>query len=237
VAQYVKDVQVSGFLVRGFAETGIIGLGAKNASFTSNVAVDNEEYGLAAFISTGTTFAFNSVRGSHEAGIYNGDSPEARVKIFGNTSSGNGNGVFLRNSFTGTVSGNDIHGNCVGVLVLGGAPGPAGKFTIAANAIRDNTNTCPADEGPPTSGIGVALASSTGNRVVGNVITGNVAAGPTAASGGVVVLNLLGIEPTDNVVSGNVILHNDPDLLWDGTGSGNKFAANRCETSNPAGLC
>ena len=36
---------------------------------------------------------------------------------------------------------------------------------------------------------------------------------------------------------GNVVLHNDPDLFWDGSGSGNRFRHNRCRTSDPAGLC
>ena len=43
--------------------------------------------------------------------------------------------------------------------------------------------------------------------------------------------------PADNQVHGNRILRNDPDVFWDGTGSGNSFRGNLCQTSTPAGLC
>jgi hypothetical protein len=38
-------------------------------------------------------------------------------------------------------------------------------------------------------------------------------------------------------VQANVILRNDPDIFWDGSGEGNVFRANLCETSVPDGLC
>jgi hypothetical protein len=75
-------------------------------------------------------------------------------------------------------------------------------------------------------------------RLVGNLITGNRPTGETVADGGVVVsTGFDGPPPSDNVVRGNTILANDPDIAWDETGTGNVFRRNRCETSTPPNLC
>jgi len=37
--------------------------------------------------------------------------------------------------------------------------------------------------------------------------------------------------PSGNMVRGNVILNNEPDVFWDGSGEGSVFRANVCETS------
>ena len=110
---------------------------------------------------------------------------------------------------------------------------------MRANVIRANTRPCEAsEEGPALSGVGIAIAGAHDNRVIGNLITGNVPPAPTAFSGGVaVVRDFLGAAPNDNLIKGNVVLHNEPDLFWDGSGSGNRFRHNRCRTSDPAGLC
>jgi len=110
---------------------------------------------------------------------------------------------------------------------------------MRANVIRANTRPCEAsEEGPALSGVGIAIAGAHDNRVTGNLITGNVPPGPTAFSGGVaVVRDFLGAVPNNNLIKGNVVLRNQPDLFWDGTGSGNRFRHNRCRTSDPAGLC
>jgi hypothetical protein len=74
--------------------------------------------------------------------------------------------------------------------------------------------------------------------VAGNVITGNVPSAETAFSGGVVVATGIGgTPPTGNEVHGNTVLHNQPDLVWDGSGTGNAFQGNRCGSSVPDGLC
>jgi hypothetical protein len=46
-----------------------------------------------------------------------------------------------------------------------------------------------------------------------------------------------GIPSADNVVKGNVILRNDPDISWVQGGTGNVFQANLCRTSIPPDLC
>jgi parallel beta-helix repeat protein len=239
VIREVQGVSVSGFTVRGFDE-GIAAFGAHAATFAGNVAEDDEEYGITAFFSTGTRFLFNRVSDAEEAGIYIGDSPNADVTVIGNDASDNLFGILVRDSEHGTIVGNNVHGNCLGIPFFADLPGPVGLFTVAANRIADNTKACPASEDAPfpVSGIGVALLGATGVTVVGNVITGNVPSAGSAFSGGVVVAaGVGGTAPTGNRVRGNVILHNAPDLFWDGTGTGNVLTGNLCGTSVPAGLC
>src|SRR5262249_43277648 len=80
VIREVRDVTISGFTIRGFSE-GIVAVGAHHATFERNVALDNEGYGITAFISTGTRMLFNRASGSDEAGFYIGDSPAAGATL------------------------------------------------------------------------------------------------------------------------------------------------------------
>jgi nitrous oxidase accessory protein NosD len=239
VLREIQNVTVTGFTVSGFNE-GITAFGAHNATFQGNVATDNEEYGITAFVSTGTRFLFNRTSGAEEAGIYIGDSPNATATVVGNESFDNLFGILVRNSEHGSMVGNYVHDNCVGVPFFADIPGPAGLFSLSLNAISHNTKACPASEDAPfpVSGVGVALLGTDGVSLSGNLITGNVPSGESAFSGGVVVTTGIGgTPPTGNQVHGNVILHNQPDLFWDGTGTGNDFKGNVCQTSTPPGLC
>lgn len=239
VSSYVEDVSVSGFKARGFPGSGFFALGARDATFRGNVADDNEEYGFVAFTSTGTRMLFNRASGSEEAGLYVGDSPDADAKLFGNEVEDNLFGIFIRNALHGTIAGNLSHGNCAGVLFLADAPGPAGEFDVRFNKISRNDKACPAsEEGGALSGIGVALSGATGVDVRRNLIVGNVAGGPSEFSGGVLVARGDGgTAPTNNTVKRNVIRRNQPDLFWDGSGTGNVLEPNRCDTSVPPELC
>jgi hypothetical protein len=82
----------------------------------------------------------------------------------------------MRDSTEIAAVGNHVWDNCVGILALnsgGGAPGdlPAGKYRIAGNTVTDNDRACPASNGPPTSGIGIALAGVHNSLVTGNRVT------------------------------------------------------------------
>ena len=242
VLRPVEDVTISGFRLREFPDAGILALGAKDATFAHNVALDDDEYGITAFTSTGTRMLYNRASGAEEAGFYIGDSPQADATLVGNIATDSRFGILWRNAEGGSAVHNLVRGNCVGIMVLSGIeglPGSAGGLSMRANVIRANTRPCEAsEEGPALSGVGIAIAGAHDNRVIGNLILGNVPPGETAFSSGVaVVRDFLWAAPTNNLIKGNVVLHNDPDLFWDGSGSGNRFRHNRCRTSDPAGLC
>ena len=242
VTNPVSDVTISGFTIEGFEANGILFLGAENPVVTQNHMRDNVVYGIARFFSTGGRIVANEASGSELAGIYVGDSPDADVLILANETFDNGEfGFFLRDAANGRLVGNRSHGNCVGAIVLNTGPNIAGDWHFTGNKISDNDAFCPGeDDNPPLSGIGVAIAGGADNTLVGNIIRDNNPAQEVPFSGGVVVLDI-GIPganpPSGNVVRGNVILGNEPDIFWDGSGTGNVFRANLCRTSVPDGLC
>lgn len=238
----LDDVTVSGFTVRGFPGSGVVFFGAHNPRIVGVNAIDNDEYGIARFVSTDGKIVASVATGSDEAGIYVGDSPDANVLLAGNEVSDNLFGFFLRDSAHGSVVGNRVHDNCVGILNLNTGSNEAGNYRIIGNAVFHNDKFCPAndeDGTPPLSGIGVAIVNGHANTVTGNQITDNVPSGDSAFSGGVIVVDGGGgLEPPfDNRVSGNVMHGNQPDIFWDGSGTGNVFAHNACDTSVPDGLC
>jgi hypothetical protein len=53
----------------------------------------------------------------------------------------------------------------------------------------------------------------------------------------VVTKGFKGTPPTNNTITGNTILRNKPDILWDKSGSGNRLEPNDCKTSKPGRLC
>jgi nitrous oxidase accessory protein NosD len=242
VTMPVEDVTVAGFTFRDYPDAGVLAFGAKDATFRRNTAVNDEEYGITAFVSSGTRMVNNRVTGADEAGFYIGDSPNADATLWGNVVTDSRFGILFRNAEGGVASHNFVTGNCAGIMELSGIeglPGLAGDLTVRHNVISRNTRACAqAEEGPAISGVGVAIAGAHDSRVIHNVITGNVPSGPTAFSGGVaVVSDFVGTAPQDNRVARNLLRHNDPDLFWDGTGTGNVFNDNLCRTSDPAGLC
>jgi hypothetical protein len=241
VNSYVHDVSVTGFTVRDFPTMGIFAIGTQDTRLVGNKTLDDGEYGIFANTASGTQIIGNVATNGGEAGIYVGDSPEADARVVGNDVSGSAQGVFVRNAEHGSIVGNRLHDNCIGIVFLGDAPGPVGAFDVTGNIIRHNSKACPATEENPdaTSGLGVANVGAHDVNVRGNIITDNLPGGDTAFSGGVVVVQggPEGTAPADNTVKGNIILRNQPDILWDGSGTGNVFQPNLCQTSVPDGLC
>lgn len=214
ISRYVERVTVSGFTIRNFVGTGFVAVGARDTTFKRNVAEGNTDDGISTTLSFGTRVLSNRVSGSRF-------------------------GIRAFSALGGRIVANSLHDNCVGVLVLASPFGAAGEFLMRANVIRHNTRACPSDDDfDAVSGIGVALLGATGTTLAGNLITSNAPGGETVASGGVVAIESPdGTALTDNRVTGNVILHNQPDLLWDRTGTGNIFRPNICRTSDPPPLC
>jgi parallel beta-helix repeat protein len=242
VSGYVQNVSITGFTTRNFKDFGIVAFGAKNAKFVHNRAFNNGEYGITAFSSSGTKIVSNLTSGSGDAGIYVGDSPHADATVAANETYNNLFGILVRNALHGKITANQVHNNCLGMLFLADAPGPAGVFDVMGNKVWNNTHACKATEDtPPISGIGIALLGARGMQINGNHIIHNVPSGPTKPpfySGGVVVVSSFkGTPPTNNTVTGNMILRNKPDIFWDKSGSSNRLKPNNCKTSKPGGLC
>lgn len=242
----VVDVRISNLRTTGFSDSGVFGLNTRGLQVTGVRSDHNGGYGIARFASTGSLFAHDWVSYNREAGLYVGDSPHADSAVLANLSDHNGNGVFLRDSTGVLAAGNISTANCVGILALNsghGATGPtgAGQYLIGGNAVFANDSACPASsDGPPTSGIGIALAGVQGTRVLGNHVNNNKPSGPSLASGGVVILStasLGGSVPSNNLVRANALSGNKPaDIVWDKTGTGNKVNGNKCHTAIPSNL-
>jgi len=241
ITRQVEGVRISGFKINDFSAFGIVAVGAKDATFRDNRADHNGQYGITAFVSSGTRILFNRTRDDGEAGIYIGDSPNANASVIGNRSSGSTFGVLFRDAQHARFVGNRLNHNCAGIAVLADAPGPAGDAVIAGNRIATNTRACPggsADE-PAVSGVGVGIIGGHDVTVVANQIRRNAPSLASPFAGGVVVgSGAGGTAPMDNVVQGNLVRFNSPfDIVWDGKGTGNLLDPNQCDTSSPAGLC
>ena len=230
VNEYVKDVSVSGFTIKGFDEAAIEAVGASNATIAGNRAVGSGETAIGTFLSVGTKILTNVTRGPAETGI--GLAQAANTKILGNDISGhNLTGIFVSfGSQQGLISANRVHdNNCAGMIFAAEPPGPPTDFEVKGNTVEDNRGEC---------GIGIGLFGARGFEVAGNNISGNIPDGQNSLSGGVVVAgNGEGIAPRNNTVVANNFGRNKPDIRWSGTGSGNVFGPNNCNTSVPARLC
>jgi parallel beta helix pectate lyase-like protein len=238
----ITGTSVSGFLIQGFTSGfGAFALNAADTVFEHNAFVDNGEYGVAAFVSTGTQFLYNRATGSEEAGFYIGDSEQAGAVLTGNYAADNLFGIFIRDAAVGTVSDNQVTQNCVGIMFLSTAQHPTAKAWDAThNQAWRNDKACPPGEGPPLSGIGIAIAGGKNITLKENTLWRNRPTGDSAFSGGIVVVQPGpgGAEPVGNRITANVAFRNLPvDIFYDGTGSDNQFRGNKCNTSHPNGLC
>jgi hypothetical protein len=76
--------------------------------------------------------------------------------------------------------------------------------------------------------------------VVDNWVVNNRPKGPSVVSGGIVVVTSFAapLAPTNNLVKNNTVRRNKPkDIVYDGTGTNNRFPENRCGTSTPPSIC
>jgi len=239
VVNPAKDDTVTGIKFKGFKSMGVFAYGTMNLSITNNAAVDNGEYGFARFNSSGGLVQSNSASGSEEAGVYVGDSPNAQAIVRGNTVSGNQFGIFIRHARHVEVAYNTADGNCEGILVFDdGEKGGAGNVNVHNNVFHSNNQFCKGS--PPLQGGGVLLLGATLSIVARNNVLGNQ--GTQLNSGGIVLLSAKpitgGSDVIDNIVRNNTAYSNEPaDIIYDGSGHGNQFYTNHCDTSMPDGLC
>jgi len=246
----VADVTISDLTVDGFSGTGIHAFHADDYTVAHVRARNNHGYGIAGFFLSGVRFLDNVSNDNAEPGIYIGDSHDAQAVVLGNTSihngvGGEGFGFLVRDSGNGLVIGNHATRNCVGFNFIdtGFNPvEPLSNWTAAGNTANHNNGACPASpEFPAFSGTGILLGGTHAVEVTRNHVFGNRPVIASGLSGGIVVASttsLGGTVPTDNVISRNVALHNKPgDVVWDGTGTGNRFKRNLCAVSLPSWIC
>jgi hypothetical protein len=123
-----------------------------------------------------------------------------------------------------------------------GQPGGAGNTTVWKNAVIKNNKSCPAGGDNPIDlkGGGILVLGATNTAILRNAVFGN--RGRKQDSGGIVVASAharTGVRaPGNDLIAHNVGSGNQPAaLVWDGSGTGIRFADNHCGKSIPAGLC
>jgi hypothetical protein len=247
-AQRVRNVTITGFRIVGFAGDGVFGFGTENLKVSNVVAIDNTAYGVASFDGIGTQFTHNTAIGSQDAGIYIGDSLDARAVVSHNRAWNNALGILLRHARQALVADNEARGNCIGIFLLAdGQPGGSGEIAVLNNRVVANNDVCrqfaAADFLPVLGGGGIVLAGSQHNAIVQNAVRDN--RGSTLFSGGIVLIATpRGNEDgsfdasTNNLVILNTSRGNAPaDIVSDASSTPNLIVGNRCGTSRPAGRC
>jgi len=251
----VNDVRVTGFTIRDFPGVGIVFAGTNRFRADHNVAANNASYGITAFGSTHGQFEYNTTYGSHDAGFYVGDSPEADFRIQYNTAFDDLWGILVRDSARGRVTDNLLQGSCAGLVFLNtGTISGVHDWLASHNIAAGNNGFCPAGDLPfALTGVGIMIAGGDHivlreNRVRENHPSGDpTVINSVPLAGGIAVVSTANVSvfpvyygsvSAHNIVEKNLVLDNQPfDLVYDGLGAGNHFIANRCETSLPAGLC
>jgi len=241
-AARIANVEITELLIRGFTGDGVLALGTSGFHVHDMQASSNGGYGVANFDGLGTRFHDTVTRDNGDAGIYLGDSLNTGARINDNIATGNEIGLFIRDSTRVEVNDNQVTGNCLGILLLDtGAPNAAGEFNVHDNNVSNNNKVCPGDGAPPLNGAGIVLAGVHDVVVHDNRVNDNRSTPPSFASGGISLLSTAmfgGGVPTRNTVRDNTALRNAPfDLSDDESGSDNRFRDNRCQTSQPPGLC
>jgi parallel beta-helix repeat protein len=233
--------RVKGFRIQGFKDFGALVFNGSRTTFRNNTFIRNKEYGVAAFSSKGTKFFDNVAIKGEVAGFYVGDSPHANAFLRGNVARNNDEfGFFLRDSSNAVATHNRAIRNCLGMgLINTGSPGGVHGWSLRKNRALRNTRSCPG--GPPISGTGIGLLGASHNVLRDNLLKGNIPNGAAAFPGGIVVASstaLGGSNAAHNKIVRNRLRRNKPDdLVWDGKGKGNRFAHNKCQSSQPGGLC
>jgi parallel beta-helix repeat protein len=189
-----------------------------------------------------TKILSNDMSRTGNVGTYVAGPKSQDAKVVGNNISGGAWGIFVEDTYGGSFTGNQVHDNCAGMFFEAFPSQPVSEFKVTGNTVDNNSQSCRAAQFDRNfSGIGIALLGAREMEVTGNHLSGNVPSGPTPLSGGVVVAvdPYFGgtAKPRNNSVTDNTFGRNKPDIFWDGSGSGNRFTGNNCNSSVPTRLC
>jgi parallel beta-helix repeat protein len=240
-AQDSRDVTIAKNDVQDSSNSAFVTVSSTNVTIVGNGSTDSTLSGTLIRGSTGTKVLSNDISRSGLAGAIVFEN-SADTKLVGNNISGGPFGIYVTDAHEGSFVGNDLRDTCAGMFFEAFKGEPVGGFTLSGNTVADNTRSCRAAQFDRNfSGIGIALLGASGMKVRANHFWGNVPSGPTRISGGVVVAvdPYFGgtTKPKNNSVIGNHFGRNKPDIFYDGSGTGNSFRANDCDTSVPSRLC
>jgi parallel beta-helix repeat protein len=227
---------LSNVTVRDFDEDGVLLTGVSGFHISDVTAVNNHDYGLFPVLSAHGVIESSSASGSHDTGIYVGESTDVTLRY--NTAHDNVNGFEIENSTGVQAYGNLAYGNTVGIFVdlLPPVDGitvtTSSHNTVEGNLVLGNNRANDAD---PTdlaaavqSGVGILLVGGDHTVVRDNLVTGNNVGGIVLLSGlDLEALGALppgsyaaaGIDPNpqhasirNNIVLGNGLHPSDPSL-------------------------
>lgn len=248
--------ELSGFLIKGFNENGVLLTGIRDFRLTHNRLENNGEYGLFPIFCTGGVISNNLAIGHTDTGIYVGQS--SNVVVSHNVAYGNINGIEIENSDDCTVTENETYDNVIGILIVE-LPllqvTRTNRITVTKNYTHHNNN--PGDHRAlelfiqviPVGG-GILLVGANEVTIADNIILENNSFGIGVARLPVLFDDfdpMIDHIPDNNRIVGNLALRNgrSPDverlaplvpdfptganIYWDGTGEGNCFEANVTE--------
>jgi nitrous oxidase accessory protein NosD len=239
VGEQVKDVSITGFQVSNFFGANIAVVGARNARVTGNWLTDGEMYGFLTAGSTETRVANNTVVSSKKLGLIALCMDNMKGVHVSHNRISMYNIALCVQTTGAVVEHNDVSDNCIGVYV---DPGNEGA-RICHNHIGETNPICrelPTDIAFGTYGI--ILDGAINTKVRGNLIEGQTNDGHAA---GIAIVDqpcsvpdlslscsLLRkkVEASGNVVTHNILRHNDHDLLINTNGS-NVIASNKLEST------
>ena len=260
VAQHATGFVLENVTVRDFIDNGIVLTGVDRFLLSRVTAISNGEYGLFPVFSSHGVIERCTVTGHSDAGIYVGQSTDIEVRR--STAHGNVLGIEIENSTRVSVLDNESYDNVVGVMVVL-LPGLTVKTSegvrVRGNRVHDNNRPnfgtpgelesfVPTGSGILVVGVDRAVIDDnivTGNRFVGiglgsSLILGALAGLPASAFDDIEP-NPDRVRVTRNRATGNGGISSIPflpavDLLWDGSGTGNCWLANRFGTAVPEPL-
>jgi len=243
----VRGVHVSGFSVKGFPGSGILALGDAGSLFDHVLAAENGNFGITSVFTTGDRYLSNVAYSNDFAGFQIADWPNANAQLRDNVAYDNRFGIFIIGASGGSVKANRLYGNCSGLGFFdGGAQGATKRWVVSGNTIEGNDRGgCPLlpQGDPAVSGNGILILGGQQIVLERNLVRSNRPdpGTPNSLAGGIVIKTIpakVRTAPGDVVVVGNTVRDNLPaDLVYDGTGTGIRFIANDCGTSEPLGLC
>jgi cytochrome c peroxidase len=242
-----NNFTVSHLHVRNYTSNGILVEGVTGVHFHDIFAENTGIYGLYPVQSTDVLIEHTEVTGAQDAGIYAGQCENVIVRD--NVVYGNVLGIEVENTLTAEVYNNHAYDNTVGIFIVL-LPQLTSKISahtlVYDNLIENNNhvNFAPEDmvASVAPSGVGVLLLATDHAEVYDNEIRDNKSTGVAVFSltrSGAFDVNEIDVGPLPehNWVHSNSYSNNsfDPDpfvkdlgipvgdVLWDGSGVGNRF--------------